>query len=160
MHNRSKLLSETALNAGAIAEMDPGSAMKEEERFYVIVPEVVGMVEHHPMEHGRLMAQTFHLGRVVEHMRVRMGHRLQDITTIVLAVRNSRELAKVRDELVYQQFSEMSVPDNKLGMLPITVYEDHNPDVYLTPERVLTAISVGPVVKSRVEACLGHLELY
>ena len=131
----------------------------EEERFYVIVPEVVTPIRNHnyPMEHGRLIAQAHHVGRLVERDRVLQGIPLEDITTIALAARNSRELEKVWAELVARQ-----AEDNSKGLSPfkVTVYRDHNPEIYATDDRVLTAITVGPVAKSRVDSILGHLDTY
>jgi hypothetical protein len=129
----------------------------EEERFYVIVPEVAMAGVLYPMEPGRLMAQTFHLGRVVEHRRALAGADREDVTTIVLAARNTKELEKILSELVLKQL------DNELKELPpfaVSAYRDHNPPVYMTPDKTLTAVCVGPVKKSIVDSILGHMELF
>jgi hypothetical protein len=146
------------LNDNTLEEVTPSSFAMAEERFYVIVPETVQSdMTSHDMESGRLMAQSFHIGRVVEYRRAMAGAQSQDITTIVLAVRNTLELNKVMTELVGQQL----VDDGKgKPHFAVSLYRDHNPQVYQTDSRVLTALCVGPVIRSAVEHILGHLETY
>jgi peptidyl-tRNA hydrolase len=124
-----------------------------EQRIYVIVPETVQVVQKRGkrpvtvrMEPGRLMAQCAH---VVSRMRVDRADRLRfdRITTIVLSVRNSRELDMIHDSL-----------DQHL----VLVYEflDHNPAFYGTQSNIKTALCTQPIIKDEVDAVIGHLELY
>lgn len=125
-----------------------------DKRFYVIVPETVDTpVGPYSMEVGRVMAQTFHLGRTSEHKQQTCDEIYQDVTTIVLVVRNSKELDKVLKEL-----TELQVQSNE--EFPVNAYRDHNPPVYGTEDRILTAVGVGPVEKVMVDVAIGHLELY
>jgi hypothetical protein len=127
-------------------------------RFYVIVPETIQQDSSSiGMEDGRLMAQSFHIGRVVENRRAAAGAGYEDITTIVLAVRNARELDKVTSDLVSLQ---LDLHSRGLNAFPLSTYKDHNPAFYMTHDRVLTALCVGPVLKSDVDSVIGHLELY
>jgi len=128
--------------------------MKEEERFYVIVPGSCrpwwNIIRHGARKAMGSKPST--LG-VVEHMRVRMGHRLQDITTIVLAVRNSRELVKSGMNWCIKQFSEMSVPDNQTGDVAYHGLRGPQPRLSICAGKGLDSHLGGSVVKSRVEAC-------
>lgn len=133
--------------------------VNEEKRFYIIVPETVQTVaQSRIMEAGRLMAQNFHLGRVVERKRAEVEQKYEDVTSIVLSVRNSLELAKVLNEL--ETLRDKISGSSWIQRFPISIYRDHNPPVYQVPDRVLTILCVGPVEKSLVEPAIGHLELY
>jgi peptidyl-tRNA hydrolase len=125
---------------------------REEKRFYVIVPEKVARGDEgtHRMEPGRLIAQGFHLGCVVARARLSLGVNDADITTIVLGARNSKEMDKLLGALRM----------DGVHFAKVAWYKDHNPEVYETEERVLTAICLGPVEKSKVDHLIGHLELY
>lgn len=125
----------------------------EELRIYVIVPHTVQvpgpggpnewLTKH--MEPGRLMAQTAH---VVTRVRlcVEPQYGGAPITTIVLSARNSRELAKLFDEL--EEYVTMFA------------FQDHNPDFYESHFTPVTAIATVPVTKSQIDEVIGHLELY
>jgi hypothetical protein len=145
----------------------------ETERIYIIVPEKVqnevsmfggeenGLWPESPqiktitrrMESGRLMAQCAHAGRKMQNFLDGTGGDYHDITTIVLSVRNSKELAKVTKEL-YAKWQQM---ENK----PIlTTFEDSNPQFYGTDAKVQTAVIIGPIENSMVlDDIIGHLEL-
>lgn len=129
---------------------------QEDTRIYVVVPHTVQVTQGRGtkqtevtkvMEPGRLMAQVAH---VVSKMRTSDETLAQygscPITTIVLSVRNSRELAKVWDELY--------------GPTLASRFYDENPDFYGTSSSVLTAVCTFPATRSDVEHALGHLELY
>lgn len=129
----------------------------EDKRFYVIVPETVQTeLVSKQMEVGRLMAQLMHMGRAVERRRASANLPYEDVTTIILAARNTKELNKVHSELEIVR----QVPGSNVPAFPLSIYRDHNPLVYQTPERVLTALCVGPIEKSVVDGVIGHLELY
>lgn len=129
----------------------------EEKRFYIIVPETVQTeLVSRGMETGRLMAQVMHIGRVVERRREFSNQLYEDVTTIILSARNTKEMNKILGELnVLRQ-----VPDSNEPAFPLSIYRDHNPPVYKTPDRVLTALCIGPVEKSIVDSAIGHLDLY
>jgi hypothetical protein len=42
----------------------------------------------------------------------------------------------------------------------VAAFYDQNVEVYETADRFMTAIVVGPIVKSLVDSAIGHLELY
>ena len=134
--------------------------MSDEKRIYVIVPKTIqapgvletldGRIErvlNVPMPAGRLMAQCAH---VVSKMRcyknVMTGVEFSPITTIVLSVRNSKELAKT-----YRELS---------ALVPTYAFCDTNEPVYGTPAEQLTALCTIPVLQSDVDDAIGHLELY
>jgi hypothetical protein len=136
---------------------EPSIAL-EEERFYIIVPEVMTDAgQARQMEHGRLLAQAFHIGRVIEHRRALAGADYESITAIVLVARNSRELNKLAHSLIGLQL-ELKLKGH--DSFSLSTFKDHNPSVYKTDARVLTAIAAGPVKKSVVDPILDHLELY
>lgn len=132
-----------------------------EKRFYVIVPKTVQIkftdwagkqdTQTIPMEHGRLMAQVFHVARKIELYRYNPTLIYEEITTIVLSVRNSAELKKVSNEL-------LNLPTGKQPSLDY--FLDTNPEFYGTNEKVHTVTAIGPVTKEEVESAIGHLELY
>jgi hypothetical protein len=145
----------------------------EQERIYIIVPETVqnevsmfdselALFPMQPeiktvtrkMEPGRLMAQCAHATRKLQHFLDENGGDYRDITTIVLGVRNSKELVKVTNEL----YTKWRVMENK----PIlTTFEDSNPQFYGTDAKVQTAVIIGPVANSQVlDDVIGQLELY
>lgn len=130
----------------------------EEKRFYIIVPETIQTLAHsQDMESGRLMAQNFHLGRVVERRRMEAEKQYEDVAAIVLSVRNSLELIKVLNDL---EILRDKTAGGWLEQFPIDLYKDLNPVVYQVPGRVMSIVCVGPIEKSLVHPAIGHLELY
>jgi hypothetical protein len=128
----------------------------EEKRFYVVVPEKVTSYTKHTvnMEPGRLIAQAFHLGRKYEAEKNDLPY--EEITTIVLSARNSRELDMVQERLI----------DYRSGLFnhgeAFTVHEfkDTNKPLYKSQRKVKTIICTSPVLKTDVDGAIGHLELY
>jgi hypothetical protein len=131
---------------------------EEEKRIYILVPQTVdiGRGLTIDMEPGRLMAQCSHVSRKMEneeaqkslyHPDMQTIEPYQEITTIVLSVRNSREL-----EFMYKQL--YGVP------WPVFRFEDINPEFYGHKSRVLTAVCTAPMPVSLANKYLGHLELY
>jgi hypothetical protein len=134
----------------------------EEKRIYVVVPETIQTNVGYPlggaifkgiqnvqMVPGRLMAQCAH---VVSKMCWLMDDPMKEweaITTIVLAVRNTRELQKTFHELLLRTRDGEVVP-----------FFDTNLEVYGTETPQFTTFCTTPVIKSDVDAALGHLELY
>ena len=141
------------------------------ERLYVIVPQSVQVeipageleigeyfprIQTIPMEPGRLMAQVRHVGAKLAYAMAANNVPWRDITTIVLSVRNSKELEKVTAEL-----EEVVYNDSDLFSAYLTEYSDVNPEFYGTNERVHTATIVGPVSSSEtLDSAIGHLPLY
>lgn len=124
---------------------------------YVIVPESVSVTNVHkkvsytrriPMEAGRLMAQAVHVGRKMEN-KFMCDSNYQEITTIVLSVRNSRELSKVRAGLCWH-----------IGLENVFSFEDTNEQFYNTTLPVLTAVCTTPVLPHEAFEAIGHLDLY
>jgi peptidyl-tRNA hydrolase len=121
-----------------------------EKRFYLIVPNTVDTPYKGTfvMEPGRLMAQCCHIGRKLQAGMTQY----EEVTTIVLSVRNSKELRKVSDELAsgfrtgwntnYQEF------------------HDTNPVLYGTDSEIHTVTGIGPISKEDIDFAIGHLELY
>ena len=131
----------------------------EEPRFYVIVPETINApFGTYRMEHGRLIAQSFHVGRLIESMRAAKGIKYEEATAISLAVRNSREMHKILGELNWLQ--RENTTEGGLSPFEIATFWDQNPEVYETTDRFLTAVVVGPVLKSKIDAAIGYLDLY
>jgi hypothetical protein len=126
---------------------------REEKRIYVIVPKTVqvtvqGKKKTVYMEPGRLTAQAVHVGRKLENDRCMKGIRsYEEITTIVLGVRNTREM-----EIIAGLFAT-------LGIFP-TCFHDTNPLFYGTRAQVLTAMCTEPLDSSVAESAIGHLELF
>lgn len=127
---------------------------RPEKRIYVIVPETVqvtqrgGKVVTRRMESGRLMAQCAH---VVTRLRlypdINARFENKPVTTIVLSVRNSRELSKVTRGL--------------MEVCATFTFDDTNPPFYGTRKGVHTATAIGPLVKTpEIDAVIDHLELY
>ncbi len=155
----------TEKDVSAPANANEGTEEEEpsEERIYVIVPKTVQVAPPDSstvsiaMEPGRLMAQCAH---VVSAMR---GNHCIDgdaaITTIVLSVRNTRELKLIREALAQDSLTGTAgiEADHRYW---IQSFHDSNPPFYGTEEPVLTAICTTPVCKADVDAVIGHLELY
>jgi len=118
-----------------------------EKRIYLIFPETVDCANGRiPMEEGRIVAQSCHVGRMLEFNQAASEYR--EITTITLGVRNSKELNKIAGDLneeFWDRYAE---------------FRDHNPGLYGSNDRVLTAVAVGPITRDEVENAIGHLELY
>jgi hypothetical protein len=141
-----------------------------DERIYVIVPQTVQVMHHYPsilgetpyevesmpMVHGRLIAQGVHVGRMLGYWMNLHNVDYKEITTIVLAVRNSKELAKVSREI-------QAVVNSLPFTVPYEEFHDTNSEFYGTEEKVHTITAVGPLspeVREMLENALGHLELY
>jgi len=160
----------TDKNVPAPANADEGTEEEElsEERIYVIVPMTVQVTppDSSPrsiaMEPGRLMAQCAH---VVSKMRAAQTQRgdwdtlHNPITTIVLSVRNSRELKMIREALIQDGLTSTAGIDAERRYW-VESFNDTNPPFYGTDAVVLTAICTTPVCKADVDAVIGHLELY
>ena len=141
--------------------------LNPEERIYIIVPETVQTTPTPAdsmcdtsrattinMEPGRLMAQCCHAGRCLQHSLELFGTDYRAITTIVLSVRNSKELAKITRDL-NEWVSASNAP------AAVVRFFDENPPFYQTIDDVHTATIVGPVDSSEVlDHIIGHLELY
>ncbi len=130
--------------------------INDEPRLYTIIPLKVNGVNPADnttklitMETGRLAAQCVHVGRKFEHEHMNVAEPFQEITTITLSVRNSLELDKIYQELLNNNFGDV-----------ISRWEDYNPAVYGSINKMLTAICFGPVYRAEVENIIGHLELY
>jgi hypothetical protein len=108
------------------------------------------------MCHGRLIAQGVHIGRMLGYWLAAHEIDYKEITTIVLAVRNSKELAKVSKEI-------QAVVNSLPFTVPYEEFYDTNLEFYGTENRVHTISAVGPItpeVREFLENSLGHLELY
>jgi hypothetical protein len=129
-----------------------------DERIYVLVPETVQVTVHPKrwvkwfrrsytrtvhMESGRLIAQGVHVGCM-------LGDKYANVPTIVLSVRNTKELRKVSDEAA----------ELVLRGTAYAEFYDTNEPFYGTADRVHTITAFGPVTKEEVDSVLGHLELY
>jgi len=143
--------------------------MANTERIYVIVPETVQTPFEHSdasgfsepefntcyMSPGRLMAQSFHAARILQQeLSYNLSTDYRDITTIVLSVRNSKELRKVSNELLRWH-------DENPDVAAFVEFCDENLEFYGTVAKVHTATAIGPVADSMVlDEIIGHLELY
>ena len=87
-------------------------------------------------------------------MRADLGIKYEEVTAISLAVRNSREMHKVLGELNFLQ------RENTATEFQIAAFYDQNAGVYETTDRFLTAVVVGPVLKSQIDSAIGYLDLY
>jgi peptidyl-tRNA hydrolase len=150
--------------------MDP----PEEKRIYIVVPQTVQVLgksgfprsarkvmRNFRMEHGRPMAQCAHVARRLENEQLnekfwderdpstRKTSAYKEITTIVLSVRNSRELEKVAVEVALTGGRNLYFP-----------FADTNPEFYGTREKVFTAFAIGQIERSKIDPVLGHLPLY
>ena len=154
-----------------------------EKRFYIIVPETVQTTEpaefeksmanfdYHQfsnglpriqhcikMESGRLAAQCSHVGRKMEFER--RPSQYEEITTIVLSVRNTRELAMITNAIRHQIVDQMAQCTNlSCDAVRVVEFRDANPPLYHTNDKVHTATMVGPVYKSILDEVIGHLPL-
>jgi peptidyl-tRNA hydrolase len=146
-------------NSHLCRSCDKGGKVSEEKRIYVVVAETVQPDEFTSVDQvpGRLAAQCAH---VVSLVRVSMALNqenfrefgvYQPFTTIVLSVKDSKELIHIRammDRLKYMH----------------TVFFDSNEDVYGwdrdQPHRVLTALATFPITQSEISDVLGHLPLW
>ncbi len=126
------------------------------KQIYIIVPETVQVtpgknqkiVNHCEMVPGRLMAQCEHVGRKLQAEGDDMALGFEDITAIVLSVRNSKELAKVCNHL------------NEIKDNCVTFYGDTNYAFYGTRRKVLTALAVVATFEGEFDAAIDHLPLY
>lgn len=135
-------------------------------RIYIIVPETVDVpvgrgVNRVKMD-SRWAAQAVHAAiEMVNHERDRgtKTHGWGNLPTIVLAVRNSRELEKVWNELHAHRDKTTS---KQAVFFPYGMhkFEDVQPDFWGTKGKVWTAICLTPVDKALVEPVIGHLEKY
>ena len=153
-----------------------------DERIYVIVPQTVqvthkgldvseefpppedsyhpevfeDIVETFPMVHGRLIAQGVHIGRKLGHWAETNGIPYEDVTTIVLSVRNSKELRKVSNEIE-------KIANSLSYHIPYEEFHDTNFPFYGTNEKVHTITAIGrvtPEIREMLEDAIGYLELY
>lgn len=138
---------------------------KSEERFYVIVPDLVTgegkRGKTYRMESGRLIAQAFHIGRLVENIRKTEDPDLkyQEITCIVLSARNAKEMNKIAHDL---RVGIETV--NYTSSATVNLFYDTNDEIYGKDCPALTAIAFGPISTYEKECdfdhVIGHLELY
>jgi len=143
--------------------------MPNEKRIYILVPKTVQITINDSdafgfkeperysitMEPGRLMAQCCHVGRQLasQHHESQIPH--EEITTIVLSVRNSKQLNKVSEEL-FEFINRYYDNTNRYAE-----FFDTNPDFYRVPDRVQTAVAVGPIEDGEIlDHIIGHLELF
>lgn len=136
------------------------------EKFFVIVPETIQYGPKFDLEYGRasagyLMAQAVHVARKIENFQCAYdvqhgtysGHtpgKYKEVTTIVLSVRNSKELEHVW----------IDVKENWVGTdFFIEEFEDTSIEKY-GKHKVRTAIMFGPVPSEDVAHLIGHLSLY
>ena len=155
-------LTDMPVPAPANAEEGLENEEVPEERIYVIVPKTVQATPPDSsavsivMEPGRLMAQCAH---VVSKMRGEEMNWVAAIKTIVLSVRNTRELRMIRESLAADSLTGTAGIEGD-HRYRVYSFEDSNPPFYGTEEPVLTAICTTPVCKADVDAVIGHLELY
>ena len=108
------------------------------------------------MEVGRMLMQCHHVGRKIERVFMASGAAYQEITSIALGVRNSKELAKLTREL-HNIVDFGGLEEN--GVV-CEEFHDTNPAFYDTYDSVHTVTSIGPVTREEVDEIIGHLELY
>lgn len=112
---------------------------------------------------GYLAAQAVHAGRLVDRQLARIGYGTGPITTIVLTVRNSKELRKVElevmDELDGDISGEFRPTDVAFARFEDTNEAVYGRDVWGELIKVHTATAFGPVTSERMDAMIGHLEL-
>ena len=112
---------------------------------------------------GYLAAQAVHAGRLVDRQLARIGYGTEPITTIVLTVRNSKELRKVEldvmDELDDDISGEFRPNDVAFARFEDTNEAVYGRDVWGELIKVHTATAFGPVTSERMDAMIGHLEL-
>ena len=78
------------------------------------------------------------------------------MTTIVLSVRNTKELRKVSNEI-------LSVVNSLSHMIPYEEFHDENIGFYGTSDKIHTITAIGcvtPEIREMLESAIGHLELY
>ena len=148
-----------------------------DERIYVIVPQTVQVthpgkwvfpngigipeqlpdtVESYSMVAGRLIAQGVHIGRMLGYWLTSRNIPYEDVTTIVLSVRNTKELRKVSDEI-------LGVLNSAASNVGYEEFHDTNFEFYGTDKKVHTITAVGPIkpeVREMLESAISHLELY
>lgn len=137
---------------------------KEDKRIYFIVPEAVQVTIPRRkraytvrMESGRLAMQAVHVAlemyeSVMSTNRKAKGY--DQLTAIMLSVRNSRELAMIEAEL------RSHAAGSGIPHFEVYSFSDVNPDLYRIKGRVQTAICTTPIEKSVVDPVIGHLERY
>lgn len=152
-------------NASDMMNSDDDDA-PEEPRIYVLLPEGVqvqqdedGEFKSRYMVPGRLMAQGEHvtgLMRGCEYLY--HGHDnkilINPITTINLSVRNSRELDFMQNLLI-EAARKQETPTFRVYQ-----FFDDGAEFYGTKNKVKTAVCTTPVLRSAIDAVIGHLELY
>jgi len=121
------------------------------DQTYNYFPEYLETIQ---MESGRLMAQAFHVGRKIE--RSYSYKKYEEITAIVLAVRNTKELEKVGNEISGSIRRTSTLNCN----FQYEEFWDHNPEFYGTEERIHTITAFGPTTQEQMESFIGHLNLY
>lgn len=104
---------------------------------------------------GRMMAQCAHVGRRLERNRADAKMPYSEFTTIVLSVRNSKELEKVSDE-VFNRMADLGIESNDF----YGEFHDENPPLYGSTARVHTITMFGPINPIDFEDEIGHLELH
>ena len=107
------------------------------------------------MESGRLMAQAFHIGRKIQNT-IDAYTDYEEITAIVLGVRNTKELTKISLEIANWYEDSFDCPDD----FEFEEFWDHNPEFYGTNERVHTVTAFGPTTQEIMDPFVGHLTLY
>jgi hypothetical protein len=134
---------------------------QEEKRIYVILPLTVQVPRgrtkadrHIRIPAGMAAAQAVHVTRKMEceDDEFEPG-KYQEITTITLSVRNSKEM-----HLIYQLLEDKILDEG--AKYRIYTFYDRNAVLYGRGKKVLTAICVTPMTASAVDAAIGHLELY
>jgi len=142
-----------------------------DERIYVIVPQTVQCevitpldnetikveTKSFPMVAGRLIAQGVHIGRMLGNWYFNRGN--PEITTIVLNVRNTKELRKVSDEIKRKVDELVETVDR----IPYEEFHDTNVAFYGTEDKIHTITAFGPItpeIRELFEEAIGHLELF
>jgi len=133
------------------------------EQIYVIVPNTIQVSPGRGADpdlyygsRGWAVAQSVHVvARMIwenqEYSTADDGSRdaIEDYSkypVILLGVRNSKELAKVYEDLD--------------GVVQMTEFRDVNKKLYGTTDGVVTTICTSPCYREDVEDVIGHLELY
>jgi len=137
----------------------------EEERIYIIIPKIVDVplrrgrktLNHHVRMDSRWGAQAVHAALLMMDWEDQNIFRAFNKPTIILSVRNSKELEKVRCELTEQA---QALDHQGLDTFMVHEFQDVQPDYWGTPAPVTTAICLSPTRRSVVESTIGHLEKY
>ena len=137
---------------------------ENDKRIYILAPHTVQVLcsgqldmEGQPetrsfkMVAGRIVAQGVHVGRSLGYLMAENNIPYKEITTIVLSVRNTKELRKVSDEVIKLLHGTGT---------PYQEFHDTNPGFYESMEKVHTITGFGPVDRELVESAISHLELY